>query len=193
MSLPFIADKTFEKQDYRNTSLPKAEYDNCIFINCDFSDSFLSYVSFTDCEFKDCNLSGVKIKDAMLKDVTFNHSKLLGVNFSESSDFLFSFKAEHSIFSFSSFYNKNLKQTVFKNCVLQKVDFSDANLSQAKFIHSDLKQTIFENTNLEKADFKTATNFNISPSTNKLKHAKFSKDGALNLLQSYQIIIEDIF
>lgn len=191
MNLPFISDKIFEKQDYRQTSLTKAEYDNCTFRHCNFSDSFLSYVSFTECKFKDCNLSGVKIKDTLFKDILFSHSKILGVNFSECSDFLFSFKAEHSIFSFSSFFNKNLNNTSFKNCILENVDFTKANLFQAQFSDSDLKHAIFENTNLEQADFRTATNFNINPGQNKLKHAKFSKEGALNLLRPYQIIIED--
>lgn len=191
MNLPFITDRVFTKQDYRQTSLPKAEYDNCRFIHCDFSDSFLSYVSFTECEFKDCNLSGVKIKDTLFKDVLFSHSKILGVNFSECSDFLFSFKAEHSIFSFSSFFNKNLNNTSFKNCILESVDFTKTDLSKALFNNSNLKHAVFENTNLEQADFSTATHFNINPAHNKLKLAKFSKDGALNLLRPYQILIED--
>lgn len=190
MNLPFIADKTFQKQDYRSNELPKAEYDNCIFINCDFTESYLSYVSFTDCEFKDCNLSGVKIKDTMFKDVTFNHSKILGVHFNECSDFLFSIMANHSTFSFSSFFNKNLNKTVFSSCILEQVDFTDSNLSQTQFIDSDLKHTIFENSNLEKADFRTARNFNINPNKNRIKNAKFTREGALNLLLDYQIIIE---
>lgn len=190
MNLPFITDRIFEKQDYSQTSLPKAEYDNCTFIRCDFSDSFLSYVSFTACEFIDCNLSGIKIKDTLFKDILFSSSKILGVNFCECSDFLFSFKAEHSTFSFSSFFNKNLNSTSFKNCILENVDFTKANLFKAKFSDSDLKHAIFENTNLEQVDFRTATNFNINPAQNKLKHAKFSKNGALSLLNNLQIVVE---
>jgi uncharacterized protein YjbI with pentapeptide repeats len=190
MNLPFIADKIFQKQDYRTQALQKAEYDNCTFINCDFTDSYLSYVSFTDCEFKDCNLSGIKIKDTTFKDVLFTHSKLLGVHFNDCSDFLFSINANHSIFSFSSFYNKNLNKATFNNCIMEKVDFTDANLSQVKFLNTDLKYAVFENCNLEKADFTSASNFIINPSKNNIKKAKFSKEGALNLLQDYQIIIE---
>ncbi|WP_250432679.1 pentapeptide repeat-containing protein [Hanstruepera flava] len=190
MSLPFIADKTFEKKDYRKESLTKAEYDNCIFINCDFTDSYLSAVSFTDCQFKDCNLSGIKVKDATFKDVLFSHCKLLGINFYECSDFLFSFEAHHSLFSFSSFFNKNLNQTRFSHCVLEKVDFTNANLSKSCFDHSDLKHATFDNTNLKKADLVTATNFNINPENNVIEYAKFSKEGALTLLNAFKVIIE---
>lgn len=190
MNLPFITDKTFEKEDYTSKSLQKAEYDNCRFINCDFSNSYLSAISFTDCEFSDCNLSGVKAKDTMFKDVIFKHSKLLGVNFSECSDFLFSFKAEHSIFSFSSFYNKNLNKPQFNHCTLEQVDFTSANITYGVFKNTNLKHTIFDNTNLEGADLRTASNFQIKPSKNNLKKAKFSTLGALTLLHDYQIIIE---
>lgn len=190
MNLPFVADKTFEKEDYTSKSLLKAEYDNCSFINCDFSDSYLSAISFTDCEFSDCNLSSVKIKDTMFKDVLFKNSKLLGVNFNECSDFLFSFKAEYSIFSFSTFYNKNLNKPQFNQCTLEQVDFTNSNLAFAIFNNTSLKRSIFDNTNLEGADLRTATNFQIKPSSNILKKAKFSTSGALSLLESYQINIE---
>ena len=190
MDLPFICDQTFEKQDYHTKGFLKGEYDNCTFINCDFTDCYLSAVSFIECEFKDCNLSGIKIKDATFNDVTFSHSKLLGINFSESGDFLFSLKAHHSNFSFSSFDNKNLNHTIFNNCILEKVDFTNANLMQARFDNSDLKHAIFDNTNLEKADLRTAVNFNINPEKNRIKAAKFSKEGALSLLNDYQVIVE---
>ena len=190
MNLPFIVDKTFLKQDYHSKELPKAEYDNCNFINCDFSDSYLSYVSFTDCEFKDCNLSNVKIKDTIFKDVIFSHSKLLGVLFNECSDFLFAIQADHSILTFSSFYGKNLNKASFKNCIMDKVDFTNANASHVQFHNSNLKYAVFENSNLEKADFRTAINFNINPAKNRIKNAKFSREGALNLLLDYQIIID---
>lgn len=190
MDLPFIADKTFSKQDYRTKELPKAEYDSCAFVNCNFSESYLSYVSFTDCEFLDCNLSGIKIKDTLFKDVLFKDCKLLGVNFSECSDFLFSIKAKNSNFSFSSFYGKNLNKPQFNSCILEQVDFTNANLSETLFQDCNLKHSIFDNTNLEKADFRTANLFSLNPSQNKIKNAKFSKEGALNLLNSYQIVIE---
>lgn len=190
MDLPFITDKTFSKQDYRNKELPKAEYDSCSFINCNFSESYLSYVSFTDCEFLDCNLSGVKIKDTQFKDVLFKDCKLLGINFSECSDFLFSIKAEDSNFSFSTFLGKNLNKPLFKNCNLEQVDFTEAHLAYTIFQDCNLKHAIFDNSNLEHADLRTAILFNINPERNRLKNAKFSKEGALNLLYSYQIIIQ---
>ena len=189
MILPFISDTTFEKKDYTKSSLPKAEYDNCTFINCNFEESYLSAITFTACYFIDCNLSGVKVKDATFNDVHFSHCKILGVNFYECSDLLISLEAEHTNISFSSFHSKNLTKTNFKNCILEKVDFSHANLNQSQFIQTELQHAIFENSNLEKVDFSSAINFSINPSINNLKNAKFSKEGAISLLKDYQIII----
>lgn len=190
MNLPFISDKTFTKQDYRTNELPKAEYENCTFVNCNFSESYLSYVSFTDCEFLDCNLSGIKIKDTLFKDAIFNQCKLLGVDFSISSDFLFSIKAEDCNFSFSSFYGKNLNKPRFYNCIMEQIDFTNANLSGGLFQNCHLKHAIFDNTNLENADLRSAMHFRINPTNNKMKNAKFSKEGALTLLNDFQIIID---
>jgi hypothetical protein len=43
---------------------------------------------------------------------------------------------------------------------------------------------------LEKADFRTAFNYSINPETNRIKKAKFSKEGLNGLLDKYDIEIE---
>ena len=75
MNLPFIADKTFQGIDYTTNELPKAEYDNCTFIDCIFSDSYISNISFLESEFIDCNLSMAKSKNTTLKDMRFKNCK----------------------------------------------------------------------------------------------------------------------
>ena len=54
-----------------------------------------------------------------------------------------------------------------------------------------LEGAIFERTNLESSDFRTATHFTIDPEKNRLKKAKFSKEGVLGLLKNYDIVVED--
>ena len=39
MNLPFISDKTYANIDFTRKFLLKAEYDNCVFIDCLFTDS----------------------------------------------------------------------------------------------------------------------------------------------------------
>ena len=78
----------------------------------------------------------------------------------------------------------------FKNSSLHEVDFTDADLSDAVFDNCDLSRAVFENTNLEKADFRSAYNYSIDPERNRVKKAKFSLQGAVGLLDKYDIHID---
>lgn len=190
MNLPLIIDQDFKKIDYTKKELQKAEYDNCCFIDCNFSETYLSNISFIDCEFVNCNLSSAKVKNTTFKDAIFTECKLLGIAFNDSNPFLMSFTFNKSNLSFSSFYKCNLNKINFDNCLLENIDFSEANLTHAKFLDCNLNQSVFNNCNLEKADFRTASHFYINPELNRLKQAKFSKEGALNLLKSYNLDLE---
>ncbi len=190
MDLNFISDKTFSGNSYTSESLPKGEYDNCTFVNCDFSESYLSNISFLECEFIDCNLSMVKTKDTALKDVVFNNCKLVGFPFQDCNPFLFEVKFYECQLNLSSFFNLKLKATTFKSCSLEQTDFTNSDLSQSRFIKCNLHHTIFDNTNLENVDFTSAYNLSIDPEKNRIKNAHFSKDNALGLLNIYQIKID---
>ncbi len=190
MNLPFISDKTFNNIDYSVNELPKAEYDNCTFIDCVFADTYISNISFLECEFIDCNLSMAKPKQTTLKDVRFNNCKLVGFPFNTCNDFLMSLDFNGCNLNLASFSNLNLKNTQFKNCNLQEADFTRADLTASEFSDCDLNRAIFDNTNLEKADFTSANNFLINPEINRLKFAKFSKNNVIGLLKKYNIKIE---
>jgi hypothetical protein len=43
---------------------------------------------------------------------------------------------------------------------------------------------------LERSDFRAAYNFNIDPERNKVRKAKFSRDGVVGLLGKYDIVVE---
>ena len=190
MDLNFISDKTYTGTSYSSIALPKGEYDNCTFINCDFSESYLSNISFLECEFIDCNLSMVKTKGTTLKDVVFNNCKLVGFPFHDCNAFLLSITFDGCQLNLSSFFNLKLNLTSFKSCKLEQVDFTNTDLRESKFIECNLYQTIFDNTNLEKVDFTTSYNLTINPETNRIKNACFSKENALGLLSNYQINID---
>ena len=95
MSLEFIPDKVF-----KNLSTPpkQAEYDNCMFINCNFKEAYLSGFSFLECEFVDCDLSLTKLKDATFKETHFKNCKMVGFPLLECNPFLLSVKFSHKLF-----------------------------------------------------------------------------------------------
>lgn len=175
--------------DYSKKRLPLGEYDSCVFEGCDFSGSYLSNIHFLDCEFIDCNLSNANVKFSIFKEVSFMDSKLLGLKFHDCDTTFMSFRFDHCILNFASFYQVSLPPTLFKNCTLHEVDFGEADLKESTFENSDLDRAVFDRTVLDKVDFKTAFHFNIDPDKNSIKKAKFSRDGALTLLKKYDILL----
>ncbi|MCB0588193.1 MAG: pentapeptide repeat-containing protein, partial [Phaeodactylibacter sp.] len=103
---------------------------------------------------------------------------------------LFSVSFEGCQLDLSSFFKRQLKETVFKNCSLREVDFAEANLAGAAFEHCSLNGAIFEKTNLEGADFRTAQHYSIDPEMNRVRKARFSFDGLAGLLEKYDIKVE---
>ncbi len=185
----YYTDQTYEKLPA--ASFEKGEYENCHFIDCDFSQFNLSAFSFLECQFTHCNLSSAKISKTAFKTVVFNHCKLLGLRFDSANPFLFSIRLNGCMADFCSFYEVKLKNSFFKEVSLKECDFSSCDLSGIKFDNCNLDRAVFENCNLEKSDFSNASNFQINPENNKLKGAKFGLSGLPGLLLQYGIDVVD--
>ena len=191
MSQAFTQDQIFDKLDFTQEPLPKGEYENCMFTNCNFEETNLNDIKFMDCNFQDCNWSLVQLNGTVLREVKFKDCKMLGLQFETCNDFGLSFSFENCQLNHSTFFQMNIKKTIFRNCQLREIDFSESNLSNVIFDNCDLAQAIFINTVLDKADFRTAYNYSIDPESNRLKKAKFSILGISGLLDKYDLIIEN--
>ena len=190
MNKKLIQQKTFEKLDCIETELPKAEYEDCSFLNCTFYSSDLSHVNFEKCVFDGCDFSLAKLKETVFMDVRFVNCKLLGLHFDDCNDFILTMSFESCLLKLSSFYKLQLKKTKFENCNLQETDFSEADLSGSFFENCDLQKAIFDHTNLEKADFYSSFHYSIDPEKNRVKKARFSKAEVVGLLDAYDLRIE---
>lgn len=186
----YIEEEIFERQDFTESALAKGSYENCSFINCNFSSADLSEVRFVECEFRDCNMSMADFADTGFREVRFIDSKLLGLSFHSCNKVLFSATFENCLLNLSSFYKMNLKNAVFRNCSLHEADFTEADLTGALFDSCDLDRAIFSGTILEKADLRAAYNYSIDPDANKIRKARFSLEGIPGLLRRYDIVIE---
>jgi fluoroquinolone resistance protein len=189
MALEYFENKTFDKINFTLNPITKGEYEQCWFINCDFSNSDLSEIRFLDCEFESCNLSLANLNKTAFQNVKFSNCKMLGLHFENCNDFGFSVSFNACNLSHSSFYKTKLKKTVFKDLNLQEVDFAECDLTSSVFDNCDLTGVIFDNTIIEKADFRTSFNFSINPETNRIKKARFSVTGLAGLLDKYDIEI----
>ena len=191
MSQAFIQDQNFDKLDYTQEPLAKGEYENCTFTNCNFEETNLNDIKFISCDFHDCNWSLAQLNGTVLREVKFRDCKMLGLQFETCNDFGLSFSFENCQLNHSTFFQMNIKKTIFRNCQLREIDFSESNLSNVVFDNCDLSQAIFINTVLDKADFRTAYNYSIDPESNRLKKAKFSILGISGLLDKYDLVIEN--
>jgi len=180
----------FDRIDYTTSPLPRVEYENYTFKNCNFYSTDLSNFIFRECIFDGCDLSMVTLKNTTLNDIRFINCKLLGVQLSECNSFLLSFGFENCILKLSVFYRLKLKKTKFVNCNLQEADFTEADLTSAIFETCDLQRATFYATILEKADFRSSFNYSLDPERNRIKKARFSRLGIDGLLDKYNIEIE---
>lgn len=185
----YFEEETFTNADFTGDSLPEGEFEECTFLNCDFSNSSFSQRRFTSCEFTGCNLSLVKLLDTSLQEVKFQDCKMLGLQFGACHRFGFAVSFENCVLNHSSFYQVNLKRTLFRNCKLPEVDFTEGDLSNAVLESCDLARASFDHTILEKADFRTSYHYSIDPEINRIRKAKFSESGLAGLLDKYNIEI----
>lgn len=187
----YITDQTFEYKNFLIDKLDKATYENCTFISCDFSTKNLSEFVFSECTFLESNLSNCKILETAFRTVSFKNSKLLGLRWDQCRTLGLQFTFENCQLNHSVFYQLKIPKTKFTNCNLSDIDFAETNLSACQFDNCDFQNAIFEDTNLEYADLSSAVNFNINPTQNRIKKAKFSMQNVKGLLKNFEIILVD--
>lgn len=172
-------------------NLQVGEYEDCVFQKAELESQDLTGFKFVDCVFEDSNLSLAKLKNTSFQKVHFKNCKLQGLHFEYCNPFLFEVSFEACQLNLSSFYKIKTKGTRFNHCNLQEVDFTEADFSFALFDHCDLQGAIFDQSILEKADFRLAESFQINPSTNRLKKAKFASNNILGLISHLDILIDE--
>lgn len=188
-------DLTFTDLKVDGLELLNKTFENCIFINSSFSAAKLTNCKFIDCTFKTCNLSSIKLSGTAFVDVLFAESKVIGVNWTEAKwpyiKLVSPIKFYQSNISYASFYTLDLREISIQECKAHEVDFREANLNNASFILTDLHRSLFMHTKLEGADFSDAINYNIHPTENNIKKAKFSLPEAISLLDGFNIEINN--
>lgn len=182
-------DQIFEDLDYTAKAIKGREFQSCTFKKCNFTDAELSGNKFLECVFDNCNLSMAKLGASTMSDVQFKDCKILGVNFYECQDFLFSVGFTNCIMDYSSFMRKKMVKTKFTKSSLKEANFTQTNLSGSVFDQTDLSGTIFNGADLSSANLTTAYNYSIDPELNNVRKASFSLHGVSGLLDKYGIKI----
>jgi len=183
-------DEVFSGVCFAKDGLDGLEYDGCRFESCDFSGVSFRGIEFLDCRFVGCDFSLVKLDGTGLKNASFTGCKLMGVDFSVASSFLFAVSFTDCLLDYSIFIKKSMKGTTFRNSSVKSAIFEACDLTKASFDGCCLANTSFLQNNLQQADFRTATEYSFDLEMNRAKGAKFAYLGVLGLLSKYGIEVE---
>ena len=115
MNQKYIDDEVFEGENFMENPLPKANYENCEFNNCQFMNSHLNGINFIECSFKNCDLSNVILTETGIRMVHFEVCKLIGLRFDSCSDFLFEATFDNCRLDYCVFEAMNAQKTFFKD------------------------------------------------------------------------------
>jgi len=177
------------------SSISLTEYESCTFKDCDFSEMVFTGCKFIDCTFTACNLSLIEVGGSRFRDVVFRECKVIGVNWTKASwprlALSSPLKFHKCIINDSSFFGLSLEEIVIEECKAHDVDFREGNFSRANFSFTDFTHSLFGKTSLAGADLSEAMNYDIDVHENDIKHALFSRQEAIRLLDSLEIELVD--
>jgi len=180
----------FENKDFTSESIELGEYEDCSFVNCNFSQVDLSNFMFINCIFTGSNLSLVKLINTVVREVVFKECKMIGLFFDTVNPFGFLCSFDHCNLSSSSFYKVSMKNSQFSNSTLVDVDFTECDLNGSVLQNCDLTNAVFDQSNLEKVDFRTSYNYVIDIDRNRIKKSQHSLQSIHGLLYKYDILID---
>ena len=182
--------EAFAGGDWSAQEIVGVEFDSCTFRHCVFAKASLSGCRFLDCAFESCDFSLLKVRNARFRDVRFKDCKMIGINWTPIGGAL-DLAFEHCLLDYSIFTGLDLRRIKLIRCSARETDFSDSNLKEAVCTGTDFQAARFSNTDLSKADLRGADNYQIDPSANRLRKARFSLPEAISLLQGLDIVIEE--
>lgn len=189
-----LSESDFEDEVFKGGALPGIDLRRKRFARCRFeavamNEAQLQAVILDECVFVRCDLTMAKVAECSFRDVRFEHTKLMGVDWSVARDLLFDVSFEGCVLSYGVFAGRKMRKVKMVECTAHEADFSGADLSEADFSGSDLRDAVFSRTKLVKADLGTAHGYRIHPGENVLKKTRFSMEAGLDALATLGIIV----
>jgi uncharacterized protein YjbI with pentapeptide repeats len=185
------SDQTFHALDLTGKQIRAATFLDCTFDKCRFSEAVFESCRLIDCTFKECDLSLVQVPGSTISGGRFTNTKLIGMNWSQADwsgqGIGNPFEFNKCALNHTTFLGVHLGAVKLRRCEAINVDFREASIVGADFAFTDLSDSLFQKTNLSKADLRYAKNYNIDPSQNIIRKARFSLPEAMALLYSMDI------
>jgi uncharacterized protein YjbI with pentapeptide repeats len=189
------SEKVFEGVILERALVETAGFNGCTFSGCSFVETTLDRCRFVNCVFKRCDLNLARVPSCSFDGNRFEHSKLMGVNWTKAHWPTTRLRPPFGFFactvSHSTFIGLELREVQIQDCAAADVDFREADLSQADLSGTDFSESIFLQTDLTEADFTGAYNYQIDPTRNTVRKAKFDLPEAMSLLYALDILLEE--
>ena len=113
--MSYFKEQEYKGIDYSTEKFEKGEYENCAFINCNFTALDLSNINFIECTFENCNFSIARVINTGLREVSFKGCKLLGMRFEDCNDFLFFVNFTHLLVWWFQVANAKISTSIIVN------------------------------------------------------------------------------
>jgi fluoroquinolone resistance protein len=169
----------FERCTFRGIRIARMKATNCTFIDCVFEDCGLALAEWTGTSLRGCVFRGSKLTGANWATAAWNA-------FSSASPLCF----EQCDLNHASFMGVRITKTVFRNCTMIDVDFSDCDLTSAEFDECELERANFSRANLSKADLRGAFGYSIDPTICTLTGSRFSRSNLEGLVSTFGLVVE---
>lgn len=188
------SDDEIEGETFSGLTQPKLNLRGKRLSGCSFEGMTLPELQLegsvlTECRFVRCDLTMAKLTDCSLRDVSFEWTKLMGIDWSAARDLIFDVSFQSCVLSYGVFVKRRLRDVKLLDCVAHEADFSQADLTGADLSGSDLRDARFEGTNLTRADLGSAREYRIRPGENVLKQTRFSMEAALEVIKDLGIVV----
>lgn len=179
----------FSKLILKDEAISPKEFEDCVFESCSFTDCKFTGLKFINCTFNECVLSAIAAPGSRFLEVQFNKCKVLGFNWSKTTN-LRGLVFNECQLNYSDFSYKKIPEVKMLRCEAQEVDFTETDMTGADLRNTNFDKSRFFNTNLSGADLRGAHSFYIDVKNNTLKKARFNFPEAVTLLNSLDIIID---
>ena len=185
--------ENFKNLQQRGGLIQGRLFQECSFTRCDLSETTFRGCVFRDCLFKNCQMNLIKVPECVFASVRFQHTQILGVDWTvarwEKKQFTAAFSFENCSVNHNTFMNLNLRKLVMTDCSAVDANFEETDLTGCCMRGTDLSGSRFNHTNLSGADLVGARNYTIASQFNTLKKTRFSLPEALALLYALDIEI----
>jgi len=141
--------KQVEGVNFTNTFLKGIDFTNIHFTNCDFREANLSHAVADYATFDKSDFIQVDARDSSLNNATFTDSAITRSNFNAANMENLTIEMPNNLFEYNYFTHTFLKGAYIIIRSALYIDFSDANLTNAKLLtNADFLYLKFENTDL---------------------------------------------